>query len=390
VVVELEGITELNHLLLKTRSDGNTLLGALKAGVVLLLTRDPDALCSRGELSLADGTADITDLVLEALEVTEELDVDGKEEVTKLDGDLLAVLKTSKSVHVVTGLEAAGHDLDEHAVTVALVSSSGLTSTTDGEAGSLADDEILQDLLGISAVLAVAADNPTLGDGLVLTAVHLDLATLHSRGGAIKAPWEGLVAGESEHERVGAEHGLDGPGGSDGRTGVGAAEADAALLGSHETVVASDTEVGGVTGDNETKTVLLSLVDSHLHALDRDDHTHTVVTINDGGGGSLLHNLEVGDGVETALADAVVVDELETLDTVGVHTATIGSDEDLTADLSILLGDALGLENVDHELLEDVHLHPRKIRCFETHFALLQQEECKGTNSLTIKDNQKT
>ena len=122
--------------------------------------------------------------------------------------------------------------------------------------------------------------------------------------------------------------------------------------------------MGRVAGDDHAEAELLGLVDGHLHAAGGDDHAHAVVAVDDGGGGGLLHNLKVGDGVEDAGLDAVVVDELQTLNAVGVETTTVGLDENLPAGHGVLMGNPAVLENVDHETLEGGKVHCDFVRHF--------------------------
>ena len=199
-VIELEGVTELDHLGSEALGDRDTVDLSVLLSLVLLLTSGVDSVMALRLLRRPELSADIAHLLLELLEVSEALDINSKEEVPELDGDLLPVLHAGERLHEVAGLQARGEDLDDDAVPVPLVPRAVLACAAEGEAGGLARDEVLEDLGGVGDGLALVVDDPALGDGLALPVVHLDLASLDNRGCAVEAEGEGLVGGEGEDQ----------------------------------------------------------------------------------------------------------------------------------------------------------------------------------------------
>ena len=98
--------------------------------------------------------------------------------------------------------------------------------------------------------------------------------------------------------------------------------------------------------------------------------------VHDERGGRLLQNLDVGLGQQRAVLDAVQVDGLETVDAVTRDAAAIGFDEDVGADLGILAGDAVRIEDVDHEVVHEVEGTVGLRGIFSAHDLLLAVVSC--------------
>ena len=189
-----------------------------------------------------------------------------------------------------------------------------------------------------------------LADALIV----LDLTVLGDGGGAVDDEIEVFIGGDADGQRVGTEHAVDAPGRSNRRTGVGSGDADAALLCSLGSIVTGDTIVAGVADNDHAHTILLGLVDGHLHGLVTDDLTHSVVSVDNSGGLSLFDDLEVGDGLLDASLDSVEIDGFEAVAAVALDSALVGLKKDVGADLCIFFGDAVADESVSYERGDDV------------------------------------
>ena len=177
------------------------------------------------------------------------------------------------------------------------------------------------------------------------TGVVFDLTVLRDGGRAVDEEVEIFVGGDTDGQGVGAEHAFNTEGGSDGRTGVCTGDTDAAFLAGHPGIVAGDAVVAGVAHNDHAHAVLLCLVDSHSHGLVADDLAHTVVTVNDSGGLGLLNDLKVGHGVLDTRLDAVKVDGLEAVDTVGLDAALVALQQNVGADLGVRIGECRILQS---------------------------------------------
>lgn len=166
----------------------------------------------------------------------------------------------------------------------------------------------------------------------------------------VKVEIERLVGRNAQSQRVGAERAGNAEGRRNGRTRVGAGDADAALLGRHRGVVARDAVVAGIANDDHAHAVLLRLVDCQLHGLVADDLTHTVVAVHNRGGLGFLDDFKIGYGVLDASLDAVQVNGLEAVDAVGLDAAMIGLEQHVRANLRILFRNAVLNERFGNEI----------------------------------------
>ena len=289
--------------------------------------------------------------------------VDSDEEVTEVEGNLLAVLETGKSLTVGTVLKNCGKELYEHSVAVALVACALFAGAAESAECALTLCHILESVSSLANVCSTLFGyESACGSVLVKTCVVLELTVLVGGGSAVKVEVEGLIGGNAESEGVGTEHTLYAEGRSNGGTSVGTGKTDTALRSSHGGVVACDTVVAGVTNSNHTHTVLLSLIDSHLHSLVTDNLTHTVMSVNNSGGLGLLDDLKIGYGVLNTCLDSVKVDRLETVAAVGLDTALVGFEKNVCADLRVLAGNAVAYERVNYKVcdcgpIDDVFCH---------------------------------
>ena len=325
LVLEIVLFSEELHLGLESIRDVHAALLAVQIRVVFLLSRRPDAFGARRNFAGTECAADVSSLLLELVQVSEALDVDGEEEVAELDGDLLAVLHAGDGAHEVRGGEARREDLDDGGKTVALVSGKLFARAADGEAAASAFDEAFERHGGIGDALAVDVEDPTGGERLAFAVVHLDLTALHGRGRTVERERERLVCREREDERIRAELRLDTVRRCDGRACVCAAHADETLLRSHCGVETGDAKVRGVARDDHAEAVLLCLVNGHLHAALGNHVAHSVVSIDNSCGFGFTDNLKVGLGVQLTITDTVDVDQFETLNAMSVETTLIGS-----------------------------------------------------------------
>ena len=108
--------------------------------------------------------------------------------------------------------------------------------------------------------------------------------------------------------------------------------------------------MAGVTNSDHTHTILLSLLDSHLHSLVTDNLTHTVVTVDNCGGLGLFDDLKVGNGVLDTCLDSVKVDRLEAVAAVRLDAALVALKQNVSTDLSILARNAVAYKGVDDEI----------------------------------------
>ena len=200
--------------------------------------------------------------------------------------------------------------------------------------------------------LTVDADD---GSGMNLFAdslVIFDLTVLGNGGSAVDKEVKVLVGGDTDGQGVGTEHTLNAEGGSDGGTGVCTGHTDAAFLASHAGIVAGNTVVAGIADNDHAHAVFLGLVDSHSHRLVSDDLTHTVMTVNDGGGGGLFDDLKVGYGVLDTCFDAVKVDGFEAVYTVGLNAALVAFKQNIRAYFRVLTRDAVANKAVYDEICD--------------------------------------
>ena len=91
---------------------------------MLLLACRVDALCTGSLLCAANFADDVACLLTANVFAEEVIGVDSDEEVTEVEGNLLAVFaKAGESLTVVTILESCGKEFNEHSVAVALEAS---------------------------------------------------------------------------------------------------------------------------------------------------------------------------------------------------------------------------------------------------------------------------
>ena len=98
--------------------------------------------------------------------------------------------------------------------------------------------------------------------------------------------------------------------------------------------------------------------------------------VHDERGGRLLQDLDVGLGQQRTVLDAIEVYGFEPVDAVTRDAAAIGFDEDVGADLGILAGDAVRLEDVDHEVVHEVEGNVGLRGIFSAHDLLLAVVSC--------------
>ena len=107
--------------------------------------------------------------------------------------------------------------------------------------------------------------------------------------------------------------------------------------------------MAGVAHDDHSHAVFLCLLDRKLHCAVAYDLSHTVMTVNDCRGGSLLYYLKVGDRVLDAVSYSVKIYRLEAVDAVRLDASLVRLEKNVRADLRVLSRYSVADEGVDHE-----------------------------------------
>ena len=254
--------------------------------------------------------------------------------------------------------EGGGKEFDNHGVAVALVAAQVFAEAAQGGEGRLVLGEVDENLMRIVAVMAILADDPAVGKILAEAVVEFDLAALSYRSGIVGHEGEGFIGGHAPCHGVGAEHGLDTPGGGDGWPGRCGSHADHASFDGHHRVVESGAVVRGIADNCHAESVLLGLVDRHLHGAFGDVVAHAIVAVNDGGRGRFLHYVKIRLGQLGAGPNPVEIYRLETPDSMGINASLIGGDKDVGANRGFFGGNADGFETRAHKRFDFVEIPP--------------------------------
>lgn len=203
------------------------------------------------------------------------LRVDGHEALTEI-GHLLCGLPRADVRPVVTAAKHSAQNFDHRCQAVAFVARVALLAA-QGHQGRR-----LEGLLRVRGYLARLVHGPARGYGLFLAIGQLDLAQGHGRGRHVQDELVATAGAHAQGQRVRAEGALGAAGGCHQGAGVGAAEADHALLDSHEGVVAADAVVVRAPGTDQAHAELPGLVDRQLHAILSHDLAQPVAAVHQG------------------------------------------------------------------------------------------------------------
>ena len=133
------------------------------------------------------------------------------------------------------------------------------------------------------------------------------------------------------------------------RPGIGARDANHILLSRHRRIVASDAIVARIAHGNHAQTILFRLINCHFHRFIADDLAHAVVAVNDRCGRRFLHDFKIGNGVLNADINAVNINGLKTVDSVGFNAPAVGLQQYVRANLRILARNANAYECVRYK-----------------------------------------
>lgn len=114
--------------------------------------------------------------------------------------------------------------------------------------------------------------------------------------------------------------------------------------------------VSGVLGHHETNAMFLGLLNRQLHAVRANVEAQAKVAVHQGGGGSLLEDLDGLVGVQNAVLDAIEVDRFQATNAVGIDATLVCLDQDVRGDAGFLRRNADGLESVNHEGLKVIEV----------------------------------
>ena len=194
-----------------------------------------------------------------------------------------------------------------HFTSLTFVSSHLVAGTTNGSQGALAQNHVPQNAVGVGPLDAIQIDHGPLRGGDALPRILLNLATLIRGGSTINDEGKVIVGRDAKRQGVGAQHGLDAKGWGNRGTGVGTRQPDATGVGGHGGVVSRDAIMRGILHGHETDSVLLGLLDGHVHGVRADVQPQAEVAIEKGGGFRLLEDVDGLVGEEDAVVHAVAL-----------------------------------------------------------------------------------
>ena len=332
VVVTLQ----VDHVLLEGGVDRNARLLTLEHDFIFLLAGRVDAFLAGSLLGVAQGAEDLAGRVLEVLQTAEGVDVDRDEEMAEMVRLLLAFgAEAEQLLQEAPLLQSGAQDFHDRRIAITLVAGRLFAQTAQRRQSGFAFHQVDQNLVCIRTGVALFIDDPSRRKLFARTAIDFDLAALRDGRRAVEEERERLIRRHAEGQRVRSEHVLDTEGRGDGRTGVRARDTDHAVLDGHQGVVAGDAVMGGVADDRHAHAVFAGVVDGVLHGLLGSNHTHAVMSVDNGGRRRLLDEFNGSLRIQDTIANAVDVDGFQAANTVGVDTALIGGDQNVRADFRV-------------------------------------------------------
>ncbi len=293
------------------------------------------------------------------------LNVDGQKEMTQRVRYLLAVLvKTAQGFEVGTILQRGGQHFHHRRITVTFIPAGSLTQTTQRSQSRQPFGEVNKHLLRVGTSLAFFINHPARRKLLPRTAVHFNFSPLAHAGGAVQNKGKLLVGGKTEGKGVGAQHVLHTVGGGNRGPGVGPCHPDHSGLGSHGGVVTGNSVMGGIAHRHHPQTVLLRLVDGHLHRCSGHHMTHPVVSVQHGGGLGILNNINLRNRVQNPRIDAVQINRFEPAYPVGVDTPLIRFNEHFGNNFRIIPGYPDIHQTLFHKIFQQLEFYPFAVLVF--------------------------
>ena len=268
-------------------------------------------------------------------------------------------LLTGQRLGVRAACQCCGQDLNDGYETITLVSAGLLADTTNGKQCTVTLTHLAKDLAGIGEGVTILGNNQTCRSGLVAALVVLDLTVLYDGSSTVIVEGELLIGRNGEGEGVGTHHRLNTEGRCYGRTSIGTGDTDHTGLLSHGGPVTCDTVMGGIVDGTTCHAVNLCLLDQLLHHLVGSNHTHTVMSIHNYSGRGLLNDLTIGYRQQSAVLNTIQINRFETVAAVALNTATVRLQQNVCTDCCILSGNAVCLEYVDHEIIDQIPLYIR-------------------------------